>query len=121
MLFEAHLTLSGFQVFDRFDRSCLHHLTAVCNSLAFFTLRSAVSYFEATPLDEIRGDRSFLTSLTIHEHQEERRLLKQVANLNWSVRQKTQTMEPALSSFKPLGAFDKSWTFAEISAEPPTA
>jgi hypothetical protein len=47
--------------------------------------------------------------------------LKQVANLNWSVRQKTQTMEPALSSFKPLGAFDKSWTFAEMSAEPPTA
>jgi anaerobic magnesium-protoporphyrin IX monomethyl ester cyclase len=112
LLFEAHLKLPGFQVFDRFDRSYLHHLTAVCNSTAFFTLRSAISYFEATPLDEIKRDRSFLGSLTVHERHEERRVLKQVASLNWSVRQKAQTDISAADSFSPLGAFDKSWTMA---------
>lgn len=113
LLFESHLKLPGFHAFDRFDRSYLHHLTAVCNGLAFFTLRSAVSYFQATPLEEIRRDRSFLTSLTMHEEREEKAILKKVTDLNWSVRRKSQPAEPALEPVKPLGGFDKSWTIAE--------
>jgi hypothetical protein len=118
LLFEAHLPLPGRQVFDRFDRSYLHHLTASCNSLAFFTVRAALSYLEATPLEEIQRDRSYLNALTRHEQDGERELMKSVADLNWSVRRRSRAEGRDPGSFKPLGAFDRSWTVAEATAEP---
>jgi radical SAM superfamily enzyme YgiQ (UPF0313 family) len=117
LLFEAHLPLPGRSAFDRFERSYLHHLTAACNGVAFFTLRSAISYLEATPIEEIRRDRSFLTALTRHEQEEERRLMNLVAQVNWSARKRANASNEALAPFKPLGAFDKSWTFAEAQAQ----
>jgi hypothetical protein len=125
LLFEAHLPLPGRSAFDRLDRAYLHHLTASCNNLACFTLRAAISYLEATPLEEVLRDRSVLATLTRHELEEERRLLRQVANLNWSARRASRAEEAAeaaagdLESFKPLGAFDRSWTLNEPASGSP--
>ena len=56
----------------------LHHLTAVCNRVACYTLRCAADHMEATPLAELEADPGYLQRLTEHEKNEERRLLAEV-------------------------------------------
>jgi len=112
LLFEAHIQSPEHQVFNPVERAFLHHLTAVCNGVAFYTLRSAIQYLESHLLYEIQQDRTFLANLTYHERQEEQRLLGQIADLNWAVRHKQQ-LSNAPSDGKLLGAFDKTWTVAE--------
>jgi radical SAM superfamily enzyme YgiQ (UPF0313 family) len=107
LLFEAHLKLSGCQVFDSVERSCLHHLTAIANSLAISTMRSAIAYIESAPMEELREHPAFLRQLTLEERIKENALLRQVADLNWSARHKQSSVGSHY-----LGAFDKSWTVA---------
>jgi anaerobic magnesium-protoporphyrin IX monomethyl ester cyclase len=113
LAFEAHLHLPGYRVFDAFERRYLHHTTALCNSAACFTLRSALTYLQETPLTEIQHDRSFLQALTHYEREEERRIFAKIADLNWMVRRKQRSDVNAPMAYQPLGGFDKSWTIAE--------
>ncbi len=112
MLFEARLRLPEHQCFDDFDRSYVQHLTAVCNGLACYTLRTAVDYLVATPLDTIQHDRSFLQQLTRHEHAEEARLLREVVDFYWSVRQRRE-LRSNDKALQMVGGFERSWTLAE--------
>jgi radical SAM superfamily enzyme YgiQ (UPF0313 family) len=115
LLFEARLRLPGRQPFTDFDRAYVSHLAAVCNGLAFYTLRAAVAYLEATPLSALERDRSFLKRLTDHERAEEDRLLRQVVDFYWSVRQRrgARSAGPELPT---AGGFEKSWTLAASRA-----
>jgi radical SAM superfamily enzyme YgiQ (UPF0313 family) len=113
LAFEAHLHLPGYEVFDAFERRYLHHTTALCNSAACFTLRSALSYLQETPWEEVQQDRSFLQALTHYEREEERRLFEKVVDLNWMVRRKPQVEVEGSTACRPLGGFDQSWTIAE--------
>jgi anaerobic magnesium-protoporphyrin IX monomethyl ester cyclase len=113
LAFEAHLSLPGYQVFDAFERRYLQHITALCNSVACFTLRTALSYLQETPLAEVQRDRSFLQVLTHYEREEERRIFEKIVDLNWRVRRKQHSDSDASLPYQPLGGFDKSWTIAE--------
>jgi len=112
MLFEARLRLPEHTSFNDFDRAYVQHLTAVCNGLAIYTLRAAVDYLIATPLDTLEHDRSFLQQLTRHERAEEERLLREVVDFYWSVRQR-KTLRSAETPLSMVGGFEKSWTVAE--------
>jgi radical SAM superfamily enzyme YgiQ (UPF0313 family) len=112
LLFEARLRLFEYQCFTDFDRAYARHLTAVCNGLAFCTLRAAVDYLEATPLGTLERDPSFLRQLTRHEREEEQRLLHQVVDFYWSVRQRRRSRASG-AALETVGGFEKSWTLAE--------
>ena len=112
MLFEARLRLPDHNCFSDFDRAYVQHLTAVCNGLAFYTLRTAVGHLVATPLKTLQHDQSFLQQLTRHERAEEERLLREVVDFYWSVRQR-KASRPTDTSLQMVGGFEKSWTIAE--------
>ncbi len=112
MLFEARLRLLAHNCFGDFERAYVQHLTAVCNGLAFYTLRTAVEYLVATPLNTLEHDRSFLQQLTRHERAEEERLLREVVDFYWSVRQRKASQSTA-TPLEMVGGFEKSWTIAE--------
>lgn len=115
LLFEARLRLPGHQRFTETDRAYVKHLTAVANGLATYTLRAAVDHIEATPLQTLERDRSFLRQLTRHEEQEEDRLLRQVVDFYWSVRQR-RTVPVKGGELATVGGFEKDWTLAEGAA-----
>jgi hypothetical protein len=106
---EVQLTVE--QCLDRLEQ--LLHTTALCNSAACFTLRSALSYLQETPLAEVQRDRSFLQALTHYEREEERRIFEKIVDLNWMVRRQQRSEGDASPACYPLGGFDKSWTIAE--------
>ena len=113
LLFEAHLNMEGIRGFDSVKRAYLHHLTAVCNGIACYTLRTAVDFFESRTPEQIERDRSFLKRLTLIEKEQEHKLLADVAGLYGHVHQETQERE--LSCTRPvnydlLGGFENSWT-----------
>jgi radical SAM superfamily enzyme YgiQ (UPF0313 family) len=115
LLFEAHLKMEGISGFDSGKRAYLHHLTAVCNGIACYTLRTAVDFFESRTPEQIERDRSFLKRLTLIEKEEEQKLLADVAGLYGHVHQ--DTLERELSCTRPvnydlLGGFENSWTLA---------
>jgi radical SAM superfamily enzyme YgiQ (UPF0313 family) len=112
LLFEARLRLSGAQRFTDFDRSYVKHLNAVSNGLALYTLRAAVDHIESTPLSTLERDRSFLQLLTRHEEEEEERLLHQVVDFYWSIRQRPGAPETE-ATLATVGGFEKDWTLAE--------
>lgn len=112
LLFEARLRLPAHNRCSDADRAYVQHLTAVCNGVAVYTLRTALRYIEATPLSALERDRSFLAALTQHEHDEESRLLQQVVEYYWTLRQR-RTSETTRSRLAPVGGFDKAWTVAE--------
>jgi hypothetical protein len=114
LLFEARLQLPEYQCFTEFDRAYVKHLTAVCNGLAFYTLRAAVDYLEATPLRALERDRSFLTRLGHRERDEENRLLCQVVDFYASVRRR-RAVELKGDELRTVGGFDNSWTLAETT------
>lgn len=111
LLFEARIRLPERRLFTASDRAYATHLTAICNGLAVYTLRTALDYVEATPLSVLERDSSFLKRLTEHEQAEENRLLEQVVDFYWSVRQRHKT--PHAPSLDTVGGFEKSWTHAE--------
>src|SRR5262249_48562078 len=67
LLFESHLRLPARQRVSEGQRAYLHHLTAICNRVACYTLRCAVDHIEATALTELERDDGYLERLTAHE------------------------------------------------------
>jgi radical SAM superfamily enzyme YgiQ (UPF0313 family) len=115
LLFEARLRLPGHQRFTDLDRAYVKHLNSVSNGFALYTLKAAVDHVEATPLATLQRDRSFLTRLTRNEQEQEERLLRQVVDFYWSVRQRraVPTVElPAATA----GSFANDWTLASGAA-----
>jgi hypothetical protein len=113
LLFEAHLRMDGMSSFDSSKRAYLHHLTAVCNGIACYTLKSAVNFFESRTVNDIERDRPFLKGLTYIEKEQEQRLLTEIAQLYGNVHQPPEDRE--LSCTRPadytlLGGFENSWT-----------
>jgi radical SAM superfamily enzyme YgiQ (UPF0313 family) len=109
--FEAHLRLDrGKRVSDA-QCAYLHHLTAVCNRVACYTLRCAADYMDATPLADLERDPGYLQRLTEHEKNEERRLLAEIAQYYEWVHEDHSPIPG------PVGGFEKSWTFHEGDRE----
>lgn len=113
LLFEARLQLPGHQRFTDLDRTYVKHLNAMSNGFALYTLRAALQHIETTPLATLERDRSFLRQLTRHEETEEDRLLRQVVDFYWSVRQRSAA--PAGVDLPTAGGFEKDWTLATLA------
>lgn len=113
LLFEARLRLPERSGCTDFERSYAKHLTAVANGLAVYTLRAAIDHIEGTPLQDLERDRGFLRQLALHEQEEESRLMREVADFYWSVRQRPRDR---VEEVPDVGGFDKSWTLAESLA-----
>jgi len=111
LLFESRLRLPAQNRVSEGQRAYLHHLTAVCNRVACYTLRCAVHHIEATPLEKIQGDHSYLEGLTAHEKREEARLTNELAQYYEWVHQDHSPIPG------PVGGFEKSWTFYEGDRE----
>ena len=111
LLFEAHLRLPSRNRVSEGQRAYLHHLTAVCNRVACYTLRCAVNHIEATPLAKLEQDPRYLDGLTAHERREEARLIHEVAQYYEWVHQDHSPIPG------PVGGFEKSWTFYEGDRE----
>lgn len=111
LLFEAHLRLPARNRVTDAQRAYIHHLTAVCNRIACYTLRAAVDYVEKTPLSQLERNRRYLDDLVVHEKEQEARLLTEVS----------QYYEWAHQDFSllpgPVGSFEKTWTFHEGDRE----
>ena len=105
LLFEAHLRLSTRNRVNDAQRAYVHHLTAVCNRVACYTLRSAIDYIEATSLSELKKDRHYLDGLAVHEKEQEMRLNNEVAQYYEWVHQDFSQVPG------PVGSFENSWTF----------
>ncbi len=93
LLYEAHLRLPGKSKYSSVARSQIHYYTSVCNKLAFYTLRSAVDYFETTPLESIKRDKAYLQRLTDNEQKEEKRLMHEIINFYTSLK-KSKKRQP---------------------------
>ena len=109
--FEAHLKLRDRNRVSEAQRMYLHHLTAVCNRVACYTLRCAADHIEATSLASLARDSGYLDRLTEHEKREEGRLLSQVAQYYEWVHDDHGPIPG------PVGGFEKSWTFYEGDRE----
>jgi radical SAM superfamily enzyme YgiQ (UPF0313 family) len=111
LLFEAHLRLPVRNRVSEGQKAYLHHLTAVCNRVACYTLRCAVNHIEATPFSMLERDPGYLEGLTAHEKREEARLINQAAQYYEWVHQDHSPIPG------PVGGFEKSWTFYEGDRE----
>ncbi len=111
LLFEARLRLRARNRVSDAQKAYLHHLTAVCNRVACYTIRCAVDHIEATPLSRLEQDRGYLERLTNHEKREETRLINEVSQYYEWVHQDHSPVPG------PVGGFDKSWTFNEGDRE----
>jgi radical SAM superfamily enzyme YgiQ (UPF0313 family) len=111
LLFEARLRLPSRNRVSEGQRAYLHHLTAVCNRVACYTLRCAVNHIEAMPLAKLEQDPRYLDGLTAHERREEARLIHEVAQYYEWVHQDHSPIPG------PVGGFEKSWTFYEGDRE----
>jgi anaerobic magnesium-protoporphyrin IX monomethyl ester cyclase len=111
LLFEARLRLPARNRVSDAQRAYLHHLTAICNRVACYTLRCAADHIEATPLAELERNPGYLEGLTAHEQQQESRLVGEVAQYYEWVHQDHSPIPG------PVGGFEKSWTFHEGDRE----
>jgi anaerobic magnesium-protoporphyrin IX monomethyl ester cyclase len=111
LLFEARLRLPGRNRVSDAQRAYLQHLTAVCNTLACYTLRSAVDHIEATSLATLERDAGYLDGLTEHEKRQEARLVAEV----WQYYEWAHQDHSPIPG--PVGGFEKSWTFHEGDRE----
>jgi anaerobic magnesium-protoporphyrin IX monomethyl ester cyclase len=111
LLFEAHLRLRARNPVSDAQKAYLHHLTAICNRVACYTLRCATDHIEATPLAQLEQDPGYLERLTEHEKGEEARLIAEVAQYYEWVHQDHSPIPG------PVGGFEKSWTFYEGDRE----
>jgi hypothetical protein len=107
LLFEAHLRLPTRNRVSESQKEYLHYLTAVCNRVACYTLRSAVDHIESTPLARLESEPGYLEGLTEHERREEARLTAEVEQYYAWVHQDHSPIPG------PVGGFEKSWTFNE--------
>jgi radical SAM superfamily enzyme YgiQ (UPF0313 family) len=111
LLFEAHLRLRARNPVSDAQKAYLHHLTAICNRVACYTLRCVADHIEATPLSQLEQDPGYLERLTQHEKGEEARLIAEVAQYYEWVHQDHSPIPG------PVGGFEKSWTFYEGDRE----
>jgi radical SAM superfamily enzyme YgiQ (UPF0313 family) len=111
LLFEAHLRLPARNRVSEGQRAYLHHLTAICNRVACYTLGCAVNHIETTTLPTLERDRGYLEGLTAHEKREETRLTNEVAQYYEWVHADHSPIPG------PVGGFEKSWTFHEGDRE----
>lgn len=118
LLFEARLTLPGYRNFGTADRDYLHHLTARCNGYALYTLRAALDHIEATPLEALDAEDRRLAQLTFAEQREEQRLMSQVVEFYWDVRERYGIATPESRELETLGSFENSWTLADSMDRP---
>jgi len=114
LIFEAHLNLAGYRKIDGAKRMRLHHLTAVCNGIACYTLNAGLEYIESTPIETIERDRSFLDRLSSYEKAEEMKLMTEVADLYEEMRQDEATSRAQPIDYELLGGFEKTWTLAPM-------
>jgi len=111
-LFEARLRLDTGNKVTAEQRLYIEHLTAVCNRVACYTLRSAIDHIDETPLSRLERGSTYLEGLTEFERREEDRLTRQVMQYYEWVHQHGGLMPgPAPSRTLP-GGFENSWTFA---------
>jgi len=111
LLFESRLRLPARNRVSDGQRVYLHHLTAVCNRVACYTLRCAIEHVESRSLSALEHDRSYLEGLTAHEKREETRLTNEIAQYYEWVHQDHSPIPG------PAGGFEKSWTFYEGDRE----
>jgi len=112
MLFEARLRLDTANKVTAEQRLYVEHLTAVCNRVACYTLRSAIDHIDETPLGLLQRGSTFLEGLTEFERREEDRLTRQAMQYYEWVHQDGGLMPgPAPGRTLP-GGFENSWTFA---------
>jgi hypothetical protein len=111
LLFEAHLRLTARNRVSEGQKAYLHHLTAVCNRVACYTLRCAVDHIEAMPLAKLQRDKGYLERLTAHEKREEARLVNELMHYYDWVHEDHSPIPG------PVGGFEKSWTFFEGDRE----
>lgn len=84
LIFEAHLGIAELNRVTDEQRAYLHYLTAVCNRLACYALRTAIDYIESEPLSRLQEDHGYLRRLTDNEQEQERRLLADLEQYyNW--------------------------------------
>jgi radical SAM superfamily enzyme YgiQ (UPF0313 family) len=111
LLFEAHLRLPAQSRVSEGQRTYLHHLTAVCNRVACYTLRCAIDHIESRSIAALQRDRDYLEGLTAHEKREEAQLTNEIAQYyEWVHQDHSQIPGPA-------GGFENSWTFYEGDRE----
>lgn len=111
LLFESRLRLPARNRVSDGQRAYLHHLTAVCNRVACYTLRCAIDHIESRSLSALERDQSYLQGLTAHEKREETRLTNEIAQYYEWVHQDHSPIPG------PAGGFEKSWTFYEGDRE----
>lgn len=114
--FESRLRLPELNPVRPPQQQYLQHLTAVCNRVACYTLRSAVNHVERRPLDELKRSPSYLEGLTRHEKQQEARLTSEVAQYyQWVHQDRSPIPGPvagrAGAARSVPGGFQNSWTF----------
>jgi anaerobic magnesium-protoporphyrin IX monomethyl ester cyclase len=111
LLFEAGLRLNRPKRVTQSQRAYLWYLTAVCNRIACYTLRSALDHIETTSIAELNNDQAFLDGLVEHEKREEARILNELMRYYEWVHPDHDPLPG------PIGGFDKSWTFQEGDRE----
>ena len=112
LLFEAHLKLSHRDLKNSAQLAYIHHLTAVCNGVAFYTLRCALDHIEAMSIDSLMHDRSYLKELSKNEISQEKKLLSEIVDYYWSNHDTTQPIRAQIQHHEKewLGGFENSWT-----------
>jgi anaerobic magnesium-protoporphyrin IX monomethyl ester cyclase len=110
--FEARLKMPRRRRVGSSERAKLQRITAECNGHAFYCLRSALDYIEATPTHEIDIRGGFLAKLTTHEKMQERLLTAELGRMNAAGPEWLQFLEGAEARGS-FGGFENSWTLAE--------
>lgn len=106
--FELHARVDGRRPATTGERAYGRYLTAVCNRLATYTLRSALDHVERCTLEELERDPSYLAGLYEHEMREEQRLQREVMAFYNAFR---RDLDPAPATLP--GGFRRGWTLAE--------
>jgi anaerobic magnesium-protoporphyrin IX monomethyl ester cyclase len=106
--FELHLRVAGRRTATDAELAYGRHLTAVCNRVAFYTLRAALDHVEAHSLEELHDDPSYLVGLADHEARQEARLTGEVLGFYRSFREDVEIEAPT------VGGFQRSWTLDEV-------
>ena len=70
-----------------------------------------MDHIEATPLEQLQADTSYLDGLTAHEKREEAQLVNEVSNYYEWIHQDHSPIPG------PVGGFEKTWTFYEGDRE----
>jgi hypothetical protein len=109
--FEMHANVADRRPATASERACARHLTAVCNQVAFYTLRSALDHVERCSMEELESDPCYLLGLTEHETCEEAKLTAEVASLYDVFRRDTGAQSVTAQALP--GGFQRSWTLAE--------